>query len=148
MPTRARAATLLTLSVLLFSGIARSDEPGFTMKISVPFGFTLGDSKFSAGEYEIVRQVPNLLLVKDAKGRVLSTALTKSVDAAIAPTLSKLTFHKHGKHYVLAQVWLADNRTGQEIYHVLGPTRAAQNQVTVPLWFLQWSQDHHVKGLR
>ncbi len=147
MPTLRRLFTLLALTVLLPILPATAEDHNFTMTVSVPFRFVLGEQKFPAGQYEVIGQMPNLLHLRDAKGRVLLSAITHNVEGQ-DPGISKLTFQHHGKKYVLSQVWLQGSHTGREIERVLSPSALAEPSHAIPMWILEMSEDRRIRSFQ
>jgi len=88
------------------------------VKADVPFEFTVGDTEFQAGAYEISLTWQGLVWVRGAQAGV--KVVNSQVARAATPSeQTKLVFHRLDGRYFLAQVWLNGRSAGRE----LPPTR-------------------------
>ena len=95
----------------LLCGVATAANMNSAMRIEVPFAFIAGDYTFPAGEYfvEMDRSLSagntlgsRLVLTKTSDSvRHIVTALPQPTGASAA---AKMTFHRYGTHYFLANV--------------------------------------------
>ena len=129
--TAKQILTLLSLTVLLFAGLAHGQYIEKVIKADIPFEFSVGHQTFPAGKYSFVRQGP-FLAVRDSRGYVLTTVVTGTVQALAAPTATKLKFSTEGGRHVLTQVWQQDSLTGQVLYPRKPSTNVAKRQ-TAPV---------------
>jgi hypothetical protein len=111
-----KVLSAMSLGVLLFADIAYAQYTPQVIKVSVPFSFEVYGQSFPAGTYSLLRNEPNVLLLRDANGRSLATILTVSIVANNAPTTAKLNFRNEGGRHVLARVWQENNPYGYELY--------------------------------
>jgi hypothetical protein len=75
------------------------------IRVSIPFGFTVGSQTMAAGNYEVWQPTQGpVLTIQSADGRSHMTTPTQSGEPNAAPGYAKLTFHKYGERYFLARV--------------------------------------------
>ena len=130
-----QSVTAVFLGVLLLAGIAYAQYTPQIMKVRVPFSFEVNGLEFPAGSYSLVRTEPNILRLRDSRGRSLANILAGSVVATAVPISAKLEFKTEGGRHVLARIWQEDNPYGYELYsgkpaQLLAKKRNAQ-QATV-----------------
>src|SRR5438093_8575585 len=108
--------SMFTLCAAVVSANAQLSVP---IRAKIPFDFSLGDKKLSAGEYTFSR----LSGTADNK-----TMLVRSVDSSthmfqsslVAQVLtpkneSTLVFHKYGDQYFLEQIWTSGEQEGTQL---------------------------------
>jgi len=113
------AGCLLTLLVVMG---AHAQEPGTSIRVSIPFDFTVEKKTLPAGNYEIRRisDEPIGLIIQNVNHRRDATMfVTESLDVRRIPDHSLLIFHRYGDSYFLSEVVTAGQQTGEE----LRPTR-------------------------
>jgi hypothetical protein len=105
--------TMLGMFILLAVGMAQAQN---TVTVTIPFNFTVGRQNLSAGEYTF-RQDPfsRTMELRSQKGQVLSHILIYSAETSRASSSGKLVFHQYGGHYFLAQIWEAEQKSGQQL---------------------------------
>lgn len=125
------AFMMLSLMVTLAVTTATAQSSSQLMRITIPFEFAIRDKTLPPGEYTIKRSfsggVETLLIrgVDDGSGVYF---LTSNVQAKTRQSESKLTFHRYGDQYFLAQVWTAEDSAGREVPKC-GSERALDRQV-------------------
>jgi len=107
--SRLMIAVAVALFVLAIPAIAQTGS----VRVTVPFDFTVGKQTLAAGEYRVSVDSMQRLQIKPIGGTVAATVLTNLIggNENQAP---KLIFHRYGDHYFLAQVWTA--RWGHELF--------------------------------
>lgn len=111
--------TVMTAGLMMMRGAwvyAQPAEPD--LKTNVPFKFMVGDTTLPAGEYTIKRiddNEPNVLEVESANDRVNVAFISESAQADHTPANSGLVFHKFGNKYFLSQIWVAGEKTGDQL---------------------------------
>jgi hypothetical protein len=114
------AGCLLTLLIVVG---AHAQDPGTSIRVSIPFDFTVEKKTLSAGEYEVRRMgdEPTGLLIQNVNHRREEAMFqTEPLDVRRIPSHSLLIFHRYGDSYFLSEVVTAGQETGEE----LRPTRA------------------------
>ena len=102
------AISTLLASVVLASNVASS------IKADIPFDFTVGKAKLSAGQYTIQRGTSHSQLkLSGDKSSVM--VLTYGGSSSRIPSHAKLDFHKYGDQYFLAQVWDEGSTTANNL---------------------------------
>lgn len=115
-----RTLTSLLLFVLYLGATAQAQIATRVIKVKIPFEFNVGDRAFSAGDYSLIQPGQHILVLRDARGQTVATALTNSVDDSTPSAAPKLKFDSVDGQYTLAEVWQAHESLGQ---HVVGAGR-------------------------
>jgi hypothetical protein len=110
-----RVASFLLLGVVMLGATAHAQRNEQTIKVNIPFNFSVGSRAFPAGSYSLVRRDPSLLELRNATGQLLTNLLTQSVRASTGPVRSKLRFDSLGDRRILIDVWQEGDSVGQEI---------------------------------
>jgi hypothetical protein len=113
---RTIAATILMLGSVAGSAYPQSGSP--TMKVTVPFQFSIGGTTVSAGPY-LITSSSNTILVREASGRNVAVLVTRPLDAKIREQNSRVIFDCYFGECFLSQVWFG----GQEAGHTLLPSK-------------------------
>ena len=112
--------TLLSISVLLFSGTSSAQATGsaqslHNMKVSIPFSFLLSGKTFPAGSYQVRSVDADRIALDDSHSHLLTFAMTNNVESTTAPLVSNLEFRKEGERYILVRIWNANDVIGHEL---------------------------------
>ncbi|HZQ24754.1 MAG TPA: hypothetical protein VFA89_18340 [Terriglobales bacterium] len=111
---RARTIASLMFTVLFFAALA-SAQSTQRVKANVPFAFTVGTKNFPAGQYSAVQTGPNLMTLRDDRGRSVATLTTKNIQSSKQTTVPKLTFVRRDGRYYLSQVWWQEDQIVDEL---------------------------------
>ena len=111
--------TLLSAMVLLTSvASAQGQSLAHSVKVDVPFDFTVSKTKLPAGEYSIGRagrQSDDVVLsIMDLDGRSKAMRLSNAVVTTRPNDKARVVFHRYGDEYFLFQVWPAGATTGRQ----------------------------------
>ncbi len=88
-----------------------------TVKVSIPFAFSVAGKAFEAGTYYIgPANDGNEMAIKSASGKAALLAATNLVSVANKVVPPKLVFHKYRDQYFLAQTWLKYSDEGREFF--------------------------------
>lgn len=88
-----------------------------TVKVSIPFAFSVAGKAFGAGTYYIgPANDGNEMAIKSASGKAALLAPANLVNVANKVVPPKLVFHKYGDQYFLAQTWLKYSDEGREFF--------------------------------
>jgi hypothetical protein len=101
--------------VIALSAISHSQANAPTIvKADVPFEFTVGDTAFRPGHYEVWLTWDGLVWVRSAKtgAKVMNSQTARS---GIPAQQTKLVFHRVDDRYFLSQVWLDGRSAGREL---------------------------------
>jgi hypothetical protein len=108
---------VLGLLVALAAGSAQAQSP--IARAHVPFDFVVGDTRLPAGQYTIASAAPDvapeLLLFRDAKGRVREVTMSTRMEPNSNSKEAKLIFHRYGARHFLSQVWLTAGESGCDV---------------------------------
>ena len=102
--TIVRTLTLFFLASLPLASGARAQQVEETIKVNVPFEFNIGRKAFPAGQYLLIQARP-FLRVQDAQGRVVTTVLTRALQATRSGSSTRIEFETYGDQRVLTRVW-------------------------------------------
>ncbi len=86
------------------------------LTVQVPFGFHVGASMLSAGEYTVDTDVaPSVVRLRSADSKSAVMILANSVETSTTTSQGKLIFNQYGDEYFLSQVWTAGSNRGSEL---------------------------------
>jgi len=117
--------TLLRLGFLVVFAVAgvvsaHGQSLSNPVRANVPFDFTLGDKKFSAGDYYIIRARTNsgdlVLRVSSVTGNRGAFQLTSGLRTSAPKKSDTLIFHQYGDQYFLSEVWPAGANAGRMFF--------------------------------
>ena len=111
-----RKLTSLTTAVLLFASLVHAQSIDKTIKVKIPFEFTVGHKTFAAGSYSLVRTPPGFVILRDSRAHPVAVAITRSVQGYTAPATPKLDFYIVEGRHVLGRVWQEDELYGDELF--------------------------------
>lgn len=94
------AGTVLALAV---SVSAHAQDA--SVRAHVPFGFSVNESAFPAGDYTLSELSQNSWVVRSNSGDQAITATARPDGTNPEPNVAKLIFTKYGEHYSLSKVW-------------------------------------------
>jgi hypothetical protein len=87
-----------------------------TVRVVIPFAFSIGDNKLSAGEYYIGPTGEKAVAIRSVAGGLSVVALTNAVSDDRQVSSPKLVFHRYGDQYFLTQAWLRTSDEGREFF--------------------------------
>lgn len=106
---------MLGMFALLAISIANAQIGGDTLKIRIPFDFTVGSQTFPSGDYSLKPLLPNTMSLRNQAGRVLTNIATNSLESTEAPESTKLVFNGYEGRYFLSQIWHPGDHVGREV---------------------------------
>jgi hypothetical protein len=104
---------MLGMFVLLAVGIGQAQ---YGVMVKIPFNFTVGTQRYSAGEYTLKPYGPyqHTVLLQTWTGQTPAFISINSVESREVPSSAKLVFHQYGARYFLAEIWNG-NGIGQQL---------------------------------
>lgn len=112
------AALLLTLVPLVSAQVtlpvATTTSITGTVKIEIPFKFSLDGKNFHSGSYLISPLTDKTAALRSEDGKQSAVVMTSPVTTANNVSGPKLVFHRYGDDYFLTQAWLRQSDTGRE----------------------------------
>ena len=93
---------LTTLTLALLISVPLSAQT--IAKATVPFDFTVGQTKMPAGTYEFSPLAHGAILIRDSKTTKSVLSLFNSEEPSRGDSTPKLVFHRYGDKYFLSQV--------------------------------------------
>ncbi len=94
-----------TFAICLMTTASHAQAENLKLRFHVPFPFTVENTTFAAGEYEVTEPAHLILEVRNVGSQAAAfehVTPARSVKKADGPT--KLTFHLYGSEYFLAAV--------------------------------------------
>lgn len=90
----------------------------------VPFDFNVGKLQFPAGKYDIRSENPtsHVLYIRNMTSGKGSFVVPQSCESAHPSSHTRLTFHRYGQTYFMAEVWVAGYAQGHQLG--VSPTEA------------------------
>jgi hypothetical protein len=110
----AYAASLYAQSTNIEIRVPTTTSITGTVKVAIPFQFSVAGKTFPAGTYYIGPSGEKAMAIRSVAGPSLMV-LTNAVTANNV-TAPKLVFHKYGHEYFLAQAWLRNSDSGRELF--------------------------------
>ena len=104
----------LGLFVLLAVGMGHAQYSSQTLRVKIPFNFSVERQTFSPGEYTLKPLLQNAMLLRNQTGQALMI-LTIPLGSTEAPSSGKLIFNRYGGQYFLAQIWDAGEPVGRQV---------------------------------
>jgi len=101
-------ALLLGLTIV-WAGLV-SASPVVTVRVNVPFAFSVNNQVLPAGSYEIVQNDnTSMLTIRNQSDRKSTIFSVNTADERRVPAAAKLVFNRYGDQYFLSQVWTRDS---------------------------------------
>ena len=108
-----KIAKLLTFGVVSIAPILSASTD---LRVNVPFGFVAGHSTLPAGQYRIsIDDSKHLIFIKGSGTNPSVFLLTQPTEAPTAREDSKVVFIRRGDEYSLSGLWVAGEKSGQEV---------------------------------
>ena len=108
-----KIARLITLGIVSIAPILSAST---NLEVKVPFGFVAGHSALPAGQYEIsIDDNKHLICIKGSGTNPSMFLLTLPTEAPTVREDSKLVFTRRGDEYSLSGLWVAGEKSGQEV---------------------------------
>ena len=106
-------AIMIICGVFAISGHAQTNVSS-TMRVNIPFTFTVGEKSLPAGAYTVKILNPTsdrkVLQIRSENGHVKAIVQTLGVNGAVADN-TKLVFRRYGDRYFFAQAQMAGDTT-------------------------------------
>jgi len=125
-----RLLALLSSIVLLLAAAVTAQTVAPLIRVNVPFEFQVGNTVLPAGDYSVVRTDPYVLVLRDARNRVVATVVTTPAQLLVAPATPKVVFEMEGGRNVLSRVWAANSRFGFQFPSASRDSAVARNRST------------------
>jgi hypothetical protein len=105
-----------SLLAALFLAVVCASLHAQTMnqQAAIPFAFRVGERILPAGEYNISHS-NGVLFIREASGDHSVIVITNSAHLSDRSPNSRLSFHRYGENYFLANVWTQGSSDGCEL---------------------------------
>ena len=100
------------LGIVVGSAHGQTGTP--TIKVNVPFRFTIGGTTLSSGQYSMT-SLSDRVLVQEASGRNVALLVTGTLEAKAKERNSRVVFDCYFDECFLSQVWFASQETGHTL---------------------------------
>jgi hypothetical protein len=87
-----------------------------TVRVTIPFAFSVGEKTFAAGEYYVAPTNEKAIAIRSVADKQSVVALTSSVSEGRNVSSPRLVFHKYGEQYFLTQAWLKYSDEGRQFF--------------------------------
>ena len=105
-------ARLLMIGVVSMAPVLAATN----LEVNVPFDFSAGHSTLPAGQYEIsIDDDRHLICIKGSGANLSMFLLTQPTEAPTIREESKVVFRRQGDEYSLSGLWVAGEKSGQEV---------------------------------
>ena len=105
-------ARLLTLGVVSMAPFLSAAN----LEVNVPFGFVAGHSTLPAGQYAIsIDDSRHLICIKGSGANPSMFLFTQPTEARTVREESTVVFKRQGDEYSLSGLWVAGEKSGQEV---------------------------------
>jgi hypothetical protein len=115
----AKMGLLAVMTVIAASVSANAQSLNYRLTANIPFDFSVGGEKLSAGKYWISRaQQSNGDTVVQIRSTDLHSNLVRFTIPVLASAPAKnssLVFRRYGDEYFLAEIWPMGSETGREL---------------------------------
>ena len=110
----------LLLAMTIVAGVsAQAQSLQYKLTANIPFDFTVGEKKLSAGKYSVGRAQETsgdkVLQIRSTDGNVIVNRFSIPVVTFNPKNQGSLVFHRYGDDYFLSQIWPAGASTGRAL---------------------------------
>lgn len=123
------ALTLIgVLSLLMAAGSAYAQT--IHVKGDIPFSFIVNKATLPAGQYDFKSlglSDGKVILVRDAEGKPMATVNNQRTESLDTCQETKLVFKRYGSRYFLHQIWIAGEKSGQQLPQSSRETEVAKD---------------------
>ncbi|HLM24829.1 MAG TPA: hypothetical protein VK274_07200 [Pyrinomonadaceae bacterium] len=110
---------LNVMAMVVIVGSVQAQSLGDTIRVDIPFDFSVRDKTLPAGEYSIRRAQPSsgdtVLLISSVNNHESVFPLTNAAQSLDPKDVATLVFHRYGDQYFLFQVWPAGATYGRVV---------------------------------
>lgn len=106
----------LCFAVLLTADSAHAQNTP-TVKVNVPFEFSINGEPLPSGDYTISRAFdanPRELVIRGDDGRATHSFSTQRVESE-TPQRVRILFHRYGDRTFLSQIWASGTKNGHQV---------------------------------
>ena len=116
--------SLLALTVV-WAGLV-SASPIVSVRVDIPFAFSVNNQVLPAGSYEIVKNDnTTMLTIRNQADRKSIMFGVNTAQERRVPATAKVLFNRYGDQYFLSQIWTRDS--GQEVRKSKSEREAARH---------------------
>jgi len=109
-----KAMALMVLALAVAAPVAAQRQTG-TIKLTVPFSFSVENDHFKAGDYTIERIANGRLRIRNEEGSVSTIFLAIAAQEAATPEKAHFVFNRYGNEYFLEKIWMPGQQGGWEL---------------------------------
>ena len=97
----------MALIAILATAASTQAQSGFTISITVPFDFVIGNETYSSGDYIVsTGSNPDLVKVQSKAGNGTAFVIGVTLRPAWGEHQPELVFNRYGERYFLNTIWL------------------------------------------
>jgi len=117
------------LAIGLLSTVAHAQRGNLSLRFVVPFGFSVENATFSAGEYEITQPARSILMVRNTQDQ--TSAFERAQQGHSRNETDdrvRMVFHRYGNEYFFVQVNDAENGSIYQLHQTDLERRLAEER--------------------
>ncbi len=100
----------------MIAALAASGMYAQDLRVEIPFDFVAGTATFPAGEYLVrVPSTTPAMTIETGDHKPCSLEFVTPLTASHIQEKSKLSFHRYGDRYILAEVWVQGRIDGMQL---------------------------------
>ena len=97
----------MALIAILATAASTQAQSGFTIRLTVPFDFVIGNETYSSGDYLVsTGNNPDLIKVQSKAGNGTAFVTGVALRPAWGEHQAELVFNRYGERYFLNTIWL------------------------------------------
>ena len=109
------AVAMAVTALMLASAVSAFAQHPWSMKVTVPFDFTVENQRIPAGDYTVEKIVNGHLRMYTSDGKFSTSFLVIPKQGKTTAEVGRISFHRYGTEYFLASISMAGQNTGWEV---------------------------------
>jgi hypothetical protein len=102
------------------------------VKVKIPFNFVVENDRLKAGDYTVEKIADGRLRIHNDDGSVSTIFMALPSQRETTPEQAHFIFHRYGKDYFLANIWVPGQQRGWELLRGKYESEIAKRK-TVPM---------------
>lgn len=117
---------IVGMALILMSATESNAQTGTTIRVKIPFDYTIGNKTLSAGKYDVMKIAEGLFRIRSEDSKHSMLTQPKCDVESNGKSFAKLVFKRYGNEYFLSQIWLGST-TGVELHKSKAERKAEAN---------------------
>lgn len=106
---------IVGIALILLNSTQTNAQAGTSIRVKIPFGYTIGNKNLPEGKYDIKKISDGLFRIWSEDGKHSMLTHIVCPVSSRRNTVAKLVFNRYGDQYFLSQIWL-NAETGVQLY--------------------------------